>query len=120
MTRQLRLAMSGSAATRGSITSLGTSLGAPGLHRMLMCVKARVSPSSEISLSRKASCTLNLTWWLIYELLNSGQGIVSHHLVTYSIGGNTIDGIRHASAKDVTRHLVLQANIPPQAVQAKV
>ena len=59
-TRRSKSTMSGSAVKSGFMTSLSTSFKAPGLYRMLIYVKARVSLSSEISLSRKASYTLNL------------------------------------------------------------
>ena len=52
--------MSGSAAKSSFMTSSSTSFRAPELHQMLMYIKAQVSPSSEMSLSRKMSYTLNL------------------------------------------------------------
>jgi hypothetical protein len=60
-TRRSWSTTTGSAAKSGFMTPSNTCFGAPGLHRMLMYVKVRVSPSSEMAASRKASCTLNLT-----------------------------------------------------------
>jgi hypothetical protein len=52
--------MSRSIVKSGFIISRGTSFKAPRLHRILIYIKAWVSPSSEMLLLRKASYTLNL------------------------------------------------------------
>lgn len=66
-----RLTMSESAARSDFIILRGTSLKAPELQQMLMCVKTLMSSLSDMSLLRKTSCTLNLIMWLMYTSLKT-------------------------------------------------